>query len=284
MNNGRKWPPQPQHRPGQRPAQPHRPNVLQPKAAALLVRKTPTAPPVYRPQPAPRCLQPKAATPQQPPSPGRINAAAPPPPVYRPQPTPKVLQRKPAVTSHPPLSVRAKQKPPVPPASRPQSATIILSPKRAHGSPDANPYLGSNVKASNPSAPQIVQPMFKRFYQPAIERFYSTMVKGYYQPVIKRFYSTVIEKNINWFKDKTLSQIANILRKNNKPKFLENLLRIDLRDRPEAHFGIGKKNNSYYLDANETKHDRGYKMTKEDWELLEKLREVYRNTFKPKKE
>ncbi|MDQ3742879.1 MAG: hypothetical protein M3444_00565 [Acidobacteriota bacterium] len=47
----------------------------------------PQPPPVYRPQPTPKVLQPKAAAPQA----GKTPAA---PPVYRPQPVPKVLQAK----------------------------------------------------------------------------------------------------------------------------------------------------------------------------------------------
>jgi hypothetical protein len=48
--------------------------------------RTPQAPPHYRPQAVPKCLQPKAATPHL----GQVAA----PPVYRPHPVPKVLQRK----------------------------------------------------------------------------------------------------------------------------------------------------------------------------------------------
>ncbi len=94
MNNGRKWPPQAQ--PHQQ-TQPQRPGVVQPKSAAPQGRKTPNAPPVYRPQPAPKCLQPKAATPRQT-TPGRTGVAPSPPPAYRPQPVPKVLQKKAACT------------------------------------------------------------------------------------------------------------------------------------------------------------------------------------------
>jgi len=71
---------------------------LQRKASASSERKTPAAPPAYRPHPLPLVLQRKVASPAsvqqkiaggaQPQS--RIQA----PPVYRPQPTPKVLQRK----------------------------------------------------------------------------------------------------------------------------------------------------------------------------------------------
>ncbi len=41
------------------------PRVLQPKAAAPQAKKATAAPPVYRPQPVLKCLQPKAATPRQ---------------------------------------------------------------------------------------------------------------------------------------------------------------------------------------------------------------------------
>lgn len=102
MNAGRKWPSQPQphqHRLGQHPAQPHRPGVLQPKAAAPQVRQTPSAPPVYHPQPTPKVLQRKVVTTNRPANqPARAPLV---PPVYRPQPMPVVLQRKASVVQPP---------------------------------------------------------------------------------------------------------------------------------------------------------------------------------------
>jgi len=77
------------------------------KPVVVAQRKTPVAPPVYRPQPLPRVLQtktPSAPPPYRPPAkpggPAKIAGAAQmkphpvAPPVYRPQPIPKVLQTK----------------------------------------------------------------------------------------------------------------------------------------------------------------------------------------------
>lgn len=125
MNWGKRWPPPAQHRPGQQPTQPNSPGVLQPKAAAPQVRLTPAAPPVYRPQPIPKCLQPKTATPRQTPQ-GRANATPPAPPVYRPQPTPKGLQRKPAYVQ-PPRAGHTPQGAPAPPARGPVIQRMVLS-------------------------------------------------------------------------------------------------------------------------------------------------------------
>src|ERR1044072_6672713 len=112
-----------QHRPGQHPTQTYRPGVLQPKTVATQAKKMPTAPPVYRPQAAPKVLQTKAATTMPPAGATRqLTPAA--PHTYQPQPTPKVLQRKAALPTqtpglageHPP---RAPPPPPPPPPPRP---------------------------------------------------------------------------------------------------------------------------------------------------------------------
>jgi hypothetical protein len=107
------------------------PKVLQPKAAAPQVRKAPAAPPVYRPQPSLKCLQPRAATPQQS-TPGRAKAVPEPPsatrvlqpkaaapPVYRPQPTSTVLQRKASPTQSPHAGT-SRSAPAAPPAISPR--------------------------------------------------------------------------------------------------------------------------------------------------------------------
>ncbi len=74
-----------------KPNQPN-PHAARPKAEATAPKpKLPPAPPVYRPQLAPRVAQPKAAIGRQA-TPARANPVA--PPAYRPQPTPKVLQKK----------------------------------------------------------------------------------------------------------------------------------------------------------------------------------------------
>ena len=87
--------------PSQRPPQARGAVVVQKKeshacpAALVNNRQPPQAPPVYRPQPVPKVLQRKTATPAPcaaPPSASKKTPAA--PPVYRPQTTPVVLQRK----------------------------------------------------------------------------------------------------------------------------------------------------------------------------------------------
>jgi hypothetical protein len=114
------------------------PKVLQRKATAVpppanAARRTPpAAPPVYRPQPAPRVLQPKVA-----------GAAA--PPVYRPQPVPRVLQRKssqPQPDSRgaaPPGwrsgAIQPKATPQPPPAYRPQPVPACLRSSRPAAAP-----------------------------------------------------------------------------------------------------------------------------------------------------
>ena len=63
MNAGKKCAPQAQaqkHRLAQSSTQTLKPGVVQPKTAPPNMRNTPAAPAVYRPQPVPKCLQPKA--------------------------------------------------------------------------------------------------------------------------------------------------------------------------------------------------------------------------------
>lgn len=91
--------------------------------------RAPQAPPPYRPQAIPKCLQPKAATPRPKPL-GGVNAAPSPPPVYRPQPLPKVLQRKSSDDHRQPL-VQQQQKPTPAPPSRLPPGPKVLQPKTA---------------------------------------------------------------------------------------------------------------------------------------------------------
>lgn len=130
------------------------PVVLQPKAVAPQMRKPPAAPPVYRPQPAPKCLQLKAATQQQT-SPGRTKAAPSPPPAYRPQPTPHVLQRKAATVQRSPAGA-TKPAPAAPPAYRPQSVPKVLQRK---DSTAQSPPITPPAKSARPAAQGTPRPM-----------------------------------------------------------------------------------------------------------------------------
>lgn len=149
MNNGKKWPPQAQHRPGQQPTQPWRPGVLQPKAAAPQARKAPAAPPAYQPQVAPRCLQLKAATPRQP-SPKLTQAPAPAPHAFRPQATPKVLQRASAIR-HPSPAAQQPRAPKAPPVYQPQPTPRVLQTKQSTAAQAAGPNAGRVMPAAPPA-------------------------------------------------------------------------------------------------------------------------------------
>lgn len=107
------------------------------RPATQQAKKTPTAPPAYRPQPAPKVLQRKPATNQQaaakqPPPPTKSGRPPSAPPVYRPQPVPKVLQAKPAFTQPPPKGP-GRTPPQAPPVYRPQPLPKVLQRKRAGG-------------------------------------------------------------------------------------------------------------------------------------------------------
>lgn len=150
----------PHNKPGQQ-QQPHRPGVAQPKIAGAQQprtpppappvyrpqpgpkclqakmpvagqqgapqNRTPTAPAVYRPQPAPRCLQPKVINRQQ--SQAAAKGAAPvAPAVYRPGPVPKVLQTKQSAFDKP-----ARVQPTAPPAQRDVKAPRFQQPARPAG-------------------------------------------------------------------------------------------------------------------------------------------------------
>lgn len=95
--------------------------------------KTPAAPPVYRPQPAPRVLQLKAGTSR--PAHAPVNAYTPKPlapPAYRPQARPTAVQGKAAVVAPPPIP-RPAPAPPIPsqsiiPLKRPGNAPTAAHP------------------------------------------------------------------------------------------------------------------------------------------------------------
>jgi hypothetical protein len=94
-------------------------------------RPTPQAPPPYRPQATPRCLQPKTAAATQPSSLTMKRAPAA-PPAYRPQPAPVTLQAKPQL--RPPLSS----------APRTMPAPLCLQPGQVSGT-------GAQPHASGPT-------------------------------------------------------------------------------------------------------------------------------------
>ena len=123
--------------------------VNQPTARPRSAR--PTAPPVYRPQPVPRCLQPKAATPS--PSPAA-------PPVYRPQPAPKVLQRKASPVQ--PKNAFAAKTLPAAPQPRPRPASQALRPKTAVANSYATP------KATPKNLPQARPALFTTAARPGV--------------------------------------------------------------------------------------------------------------------
>src|ERR1044072_9071558 len=137
-----------QHRPGQHPTQTYRPGVLQPKTVATQAKKMPTAPPVYRPQAAPKVLQTKAATTMPPAGATRqLTPAA--PHAYQPQPTPKVLQRKAALPTQTP-GLAAKQLLARPPARVSSAADPKGSTEKAPP-PDADPGPRGDAPARRPA-------------------------------------------------------------------------------------------------------------------------------------
>ncbi|MDQ3744908.1 MAG: hypothetical protein M3444_11040 [Acidobacteriota bacterium] len=134
-----------QHRPGQHPTETYRPGVLQTKTVATQAKKMPTAPPVYRPQAAPKVLQTKAATVLPPAAATRqLTPAA--PHAYQPQPVPKVLQRKAALSTQTP-GLAAKRPPAAPPVYRPHPEPKCLQAKRPAAPRSANQAKPSPVAA-----------------------------------------------------------------------------------------------------------------------------------------
>lgn len=128
MSAGRKWPPRTEserRRHVNPPTRPHGPGVAQPKAAAAgPLKQPPTAPPVYRPQAAPKVLQRKAVGAQQQnlPAPSRKTPAA--PPVYKPQPPARVLQTKQAIVEQPAVAGQ-RPTPVAPPVYRPEPRRVV---------------------------------------------------------------------------------------------------------------------------------------------------------------
>lgn len=145
-----------QHTPGRDHSRTVQRSATQPDAAPKGRSHLP-APPVYRPQPVPRVLQPKTGGKQA--AGGRATTgprhpAA--PPAYRPQPTPKVLQLK-QVGGQPQPPARAAQhhRPPsAPPAYRPGPAPAGSrpAPGRDARAPAAPPAY------CPPTAPQVILP------------------------------------------------------------------------------------------------------------------------------
>lgn len=160
--------------------------------------RTPQAPPAFRPQSVPKCLQPKAAPggPQpsgqakHPPAPPRVAPA--PPPAYRPQPPPKVLQRKVVETRQsqgaqpghkavvppttlPPLSSsrqpgnESRRSPVVPLAGRPNSAPKALQKKSVDNRPRAGAAT-TCVQRSTPDPAFSLKQAPKVFYKSGASR------------------------------------------------------------------------------------------------------------------
>jgi len=153
------WPPQGQ--PGMPPNHPHARGVLQPKPAVPQAKPVPAAPPVYRPQHAPRVLQPKVNASQHPsaqakPSPtthalptAHTLPTAHPAHAHRPHPAAAALQAKPHPGHQPSCGAR-------PCAHRPPAAPKppLPAPKTPPGFAGAAP----RVNTFAPRAPHAAQP------------------------------------------------------------------------------------------------------------------------------
>ncbi|MDT4896286.1 MAG: hypothetical protein QOH25_1363 [Acidobacteriota bacterium] len=123
------------------------PRAVQPKIARAPQKlKQPVAPPVYRPQPAPKVLQRKMATTRQSANQTKPTPVA--PPAYRPQPTPKVLQAKPSVLQ-PKTEAGARVPPTAPALYRPQPTPKCLQAKMIR-TPTAPPVLQTKRAGINP--------------------------------------------------------------------------------------------------------------------------------------
>lgn len=124
-------------------------SAIQPKIATFAQKpKQPVAPPVYRPQPVPKVLQTKAASPIKAANPSRRAPVA--PPVYRPQPTPKVLQRKTA-TKQQIYQPKSERQPLAPPVYWPQPMPKVLQGKLA----------GARQSAQGPRRPPQPPPVYR---------------------------------------------------------------------------------------------------------------------------
>lgn len=167
--------------------------TIQRKANQPAGRQTraPQAPPPYRPQPAPKCLQLKAA------SVGCRPPAAPPTP--HPQPAAGALQRK-AAPSQKASAGQAKTAPAAPPVYRPQPTPRVLQPKarageppqRATGGRAAWPALTTppHHPSGRPSLPPVIQRMMAQgrqvnwaapYVSPEEEEDFSAAVTGRYE-------------------------------------------------------------------------------------------------------
>lgn len=117
--------------------------------------KRPATPPVYCPQPAPKCLQAKMSGSQPPAPKSRQTPQAPPP--YRPQPVPRVLQpKKPCV--QPPVK-QPLPAPAAPPVYSPQPEPKVLQSKTAQARGGAmQPRHEAQQTQPRPGAPTHTQP------------------------------------------------------------------------------------------------------------------------------
>jgi len=129
-------------------------------AALLPMRKAPTAPAPYRPQPTPRVLQTKSALKPSSNTQASQRKLPPAPQVYRPQTVPKVLQKKPpTVVSRVPGSNQPRHKTASPlavvPAQRPSVAPKV--PLRQQTGVKVGPSTQKTVRAPQSSASRLRQ-------------------------------------------------------------------------------------------------------------------------------
>jgi hypothetical protein len=149
-------------------SQPPKPGIMQPKTAiASQMKKPPVAPPVYRPQPAPKVLQTKSAFDRQTHI-GQLPRQPVAPPVYRPQPKAKLLQTKPAKPEPAAQQTAARTTPAAPPAYRPNNAPPVMQRRNSH-------IPAGQAKGNSVARPALAQPptLFKRGFPPTIQRLAS---------------------------------------------------------------------------------------------------------------
>lgn len=143
--------PRPQHAAQLKPPARTTPAARPATHATVQPKRPPSAPPVYRPQPAPKVLQ-KKSPPGRPteetrafaPRPAQAPARTAAPPAYRPEPT-KVLQPKAATPVARPLA-----KPPVAPA-RPTQTTLQMKPNNVPAKPESK--AGGAFAGAAPTRP-----------------------------------------------------------------------------------------------------------------------------------
>lgn len=109
--------------------------------AVAQLKGVPSAPPVYRPQPAPKVLQTKSTVKQLVSSPSQSGKRPTAPPVYQPQLRPKVLQTKKSGNQPPSLVAPSARNPVAPPVYRPQLAPKVLQRKES-----GNSLTSANVR------------------------------------------------------------------------------------------------------------------------------------------